>query len=128
MKTLSIITCLGVILGIGGATYSSMQYISLSNSAAVITSLSPSRDIMGEKIESVLADHNSKNLILNELKSRYEHSASLHSALVNSISTSKTQAVIEILMWISASIFFVIMLVRIEVLRRQKLKGLAKKQ
>ena len=118
MKTLSIIACLGVILSIGGATYSSMQYIALTNSAEVISALSLSQDIVGEKIEAVLANHNSKNLILNELKSRYEHSASLHSTLTNIISDSAKQAIHEVLLWVCASVFFVIMLVRIYVLRR----------
>ena len=117
-RTFIIISCLGVVLSIGATVYASISYLALSRSAETILGLAPGRDLVVSKFDAALMDNKDRELILNELKTRHEHSVSLHAALTRVSANSKARALEEILLWIGASIIFSVLLLRCDVLRR----------
>lgn len=112
MKTLRIISVLGVILSAGAALYASMQYIALSHSTEIIGSLSQSNDVAIPKIQAMLDGHTGQGIILDALKSQHGQIASLHQAYLEIAVNGKFRAVQETALWIIAGFFFLIVLAR----------------
>lgn len=119
-SALSILSCLGVILSTAVAVYSLAGYLALSNSAKAIEILAPGEDMIAPKIETLLAEHENKSLILGELKARYEQNASLHATLTKMAAESKGRAMNETILWAGAGAFFFVLLVFAENLRRRE--------
>lgn len=120
-SALSILSCLGVILSTAVAVYSLAGYLALSNSAKAI--VAPSEDMIAPKIETLLAEHENKSLILGELKARHEQNASLHATLTKMAAESKGRAMNETILWTGAGTFFFGLLVFAENLRRREKAG-----
>jgi hypothetical protein len=117
MRILVIVSSLGMALSGGATTYATSQYFALSRVAEGIKVSAPGPDVVTPKLDALLADHKSKNLVLDELKSRREYSAVLQATLSKEVASSKTHAFYEMLLWIAAFILFAVLRVKLKTLR-----------
>ena len=116
----AIASCLGVILSVSAAVYTTTQYFALVHNAKLVEVLAPSEDVIAPKIEAMLTGHENKKLILSELKARQEHNSSLHAAMTRLVADSKIRTLNGTLLLIGVSVIFAVLLIRIEASRRSE--------
>ncbi len=123
MKSLSIVSYLGVVVSVAGIIYTSAMYLSLSAVSAASEPLSlvmSGQKIISTKIEAALPSGSNRELVLNELKARHEQYASLYETLTKVITDTKRYVFNGVLMWISIGVISISILIRCEKLRKQK--------
>ncbi len=110
ISALKIISLLGIILSSGAAIYASTYYLALSHSVVALEALTPREDVMLSKVDTMLAEHKAKDLIIDILRSRYEQNSSLHAAFTKVVAESRKHAMNEAILWVGAGAFFFMLL------------------
>ncbi len=106
---LVVISFFGAILSISAAAYMSIYYMAVSHNYNAIELLAPSQDVILMKIDDLLTNHEAKNLIVNEIKSRHNQQISLHGILANVVMNNKTYAFWNAVLWcVSMIVFFIL--------------------
>jgi hypothetical protein len=117
-RALTVISALGLILSTGAAVNAFARYLTLSHRTSTLEALAPNQDDLAPKISSLLAEHPNKEMVVGELRTRHELSATLHSTLATIIADSKDNAKADTALWIGAAVLFFLVLLRSEELRR----------
>lgn len=112
MRTLRIISVLGVLLSVGAGVYASMQYIAVSRAAEIITFLSGQDDAAISKIQSLLEEHPSRDFVVSAFKSRHEQQVSLYQAYVEMASNWKSRSIQETALWTLVTILFLLFMAK----------------
>jgi hypothetical protein len=117
LSIFSIISCLGVILGVYSIVYAGATYMAFSSSSAATAALTSSR-VMTQEIDALVEDHEARRLIMGELEVLLGQNASLRTLLDTMTEESKRRARNEMVLWLACSVFFFVLLVRSEHARR----------
>jgi len=95
-----------------------MLYLSNSNSGDSISTLIPTKDVVKQKFNSLLLNHKNKKLIVTEMENRYEYNKILQAVITKKIEDSKVYYRDAILLWFVVAIFFSIMGIQLDRIRR----------
>ena len=118
IKKLLAISVIGFLLSIFSIMYTSMLYLSNSNSGDSISTLIPTKDVVKQKFNSLLLNHKNKKLIVTEMENRYEYNKILQAVITKKIEDSKVYYRDAILLWFVVAIFFSIMGIQLDRIRR----------
>jgi hypothetical protein len=119
LSSVSIVSCLGVILSASAMVFTGATYIASSSSSAAIAALAADPDVMTRKIDALVENHEAKGLIISELKTLRQQNNSPRSLLGTMTNESRRRVRIEIVLWSVGCVFFFVLLVRNEQARRQ---------